>query len=187
MSQDTTTKQIEIDITLDDLIAFNRFAAKQSPRVKQGYRLAFIAVPVALIIVALILFKSLPTIVPVAIVFILAWIFAYPRFYWQLFDNNVKYLISQGKNKGIVGKHMIEISEKGLCETTEVNQSIVVWSGLERIEQNEQYVFAFVNPMMAHIIPIRAFADAKQAIEFFSTMKVYFNQAKAEEVTTLPK
>jgi hypothetical protein len=180
MSQDIQTKQIEINITIDDLIAFNRYAAQRSSQVKRGYRVTLFTVPVALLLIAVLLYEYVPFIVPVESVFILLWFFAFPRLYWRLMDNSVKRMLNERQNKGIVGKHLIEINEKGLHETTEVNDSHVEWAGFDCIEKNEQYIFAFISAMMAHIIPIRAFADTNQATEFYSSMKEYFDQAKTK-------
>jgi hypothetical protein len=158
MSQSMQTKQIEINITFDDLVAFNRYAAQRSPQVKRGYHFVLITVPVALLLISMLLYKYIPFIVPV-----------------------------EGQTKGVVGKHVIEISEKGLHETTEVNDSLVAWDGFDCIERNEQYIFAFISAMMAHIIPIRAFADTNQVTEFYSSMKKFFDQAKVGGVSAPPK
>lgn len=178
MSQDTQIKQIEVDITIEDLVAFNRYVAQRSPQIKRGYQVTLFIVPVALLVIAVLLHKTFPTLIYIEAIFGILWLVAFPRFYWRLMDNNVKRVLNEGQNKGVLGKHMITISEQGLHETTEVNVSQFAWTGFDRVERNEQYIFAFISAVMAHIIPIRAFSDSNQANEFYSAMKNYIEQAK---------
>lgn len=73
----------------------------------------------------------------------------------------------------------MRLAKKGLRETTVVNNSFTEWSGFERIEQNEKYIFVFCNAMVAHTIPKRAFEDEKQSTEFYSALKEYFEKSRA--------
>lgn len=118
MIQDIQTKKVEINITMDDLLAFNRYIHQQLPRSKQIYRTFLIAVPIALALITGILSYYLQIeiaifIILVAVVFTILWFFEYPRMYWRQIDKNVERIYSTGQYKGVFGDHFIEISEKG--------------------------------------------------------------------------
>jgi len=86
---------------------------------------------------------------------------------------SVRKLASEGKNKGILGSHTIIISEEGLQEITEVSESRSIWSGIERIEENEEYIFVYIGAYQAHVIPKRDFASKEDAKEFAEQARLY--------------
>ena len=40
-------------------------------------------------------------------------------------------------------------------------------AGVDRVEQNPDYIFIYTAPVAAHVIPKRAFRDAQEAERFY--------------------
>ncbi|OZB90139.1 YcxB family protein [Paenibacillus sp. XY044] len=66
----------------------------------------------------------------------------------------------------LLGEHTITLADEGIIESTSVNESIHKWGGIRDIENNEDYIFIFLNQTMAHIIPKRAFPSTETAAVF---------------------
>ena len=77
----------------------------------------------------------------------------------------------EGANKAIWGKHNITINDQELAETTEVGESRCRWSGVERVAENEDYIFIYVSTASAHVIPKRFFSSREQAEAFYQAAK----------------
>jgi hypothetical protein len=78
--------------------------------------------------------------------------------------------MDSGKIKGVLGKHTIEISEQGIQETTEVNQSFFTWTGIYSIEYNNSYIYVFTGPTSAYVIPKSSFSNEEGATNLYSFM-----------------
>ena len=61
--------------------------------------------------------------------------------------------IPKKKHNELMGTHKLVLTPKGLWEFTEVNESLAYWHGIDRVEENEDYMFIFTTPSSAHIIP----------------------------------
>ncbi|HMF15269.1 MAG TPA: YcxB family protein [Gemmataceae bacterium] len=59
------------------------------------------------------------------------------------------------KAKAVLGEQVLEITEKGLLVSREVNRSLYNWSTSFRIRETRNHVFIFVSTWNAHIIPLR--------------------------------
>ena len=81
--------------------------------------------------------------------------------YWALF------FIS--KDKSFYRKHVIEATDNGVVDETEVHKTEFYWKGLSKIVCRPGLVLIWVTPHSALLIPTRAFISAeemKQFIEF---------------------
>jgi hypothetical protein len=172
--------RVQFEITLDDVVAFNRYAIQHSPVFRRNYWIVMGCIPVMALIVALVnsrSWNSLSFWLPlVAITIVLLIIF--PLWYKHENDQTVIKVMRTGKNRGTLGKHTLLISEDGLVETTEVNESRWAWTGIERVEQIEHYIFIFVSSNAAHIIPKRAFASTEEVTQFYNAAKTLLDRAK---------
>jgi hypothetical protein len=103
---------------------------------------------------------------------------SFPFVYKRSMKYSITKMLENGQNKGTIGSHSITITDHELRETTEVSDSRWTWSGVERVEQTTDYIFIFISPVMAHIIPKRAFESPDTAAMFYTTALAFFNQAK---------
>jgi hypothetical protein len=54
-----------------------------------------------------------------------------------------------------------------VVESTAVGESHTSWAGVDRIEQNPEYIFIYTSPAAAYVIPKRAFRDMQEAEGFY--------------------
>ncbi len=77
------------------------------------------------------------------------------------------------------GKHTIVLQEKELVESSDAGHTNTWWSAVERVDQNDDYVFIFTSANAAHVIPKRSFRDVQQAKEFYELARGYYERARA--------
>ncbi|NOK64186.1 MAG: hypothetical protein GFH27_549415n48 [Chloroflexi bacterium AL-W] len=81
---------------------------------------------------------------------------------------------------GVLGNHTIEISEKCLRETTDVNDTAYAWENIGAIEQDEQYLYIFVGMLCAYIIPKQAFTTIDEVQAFHHLVNTYIHKARGK-------
>ena len=59
----------------------------------------------------------------------------------------------EGKNKGFLGIHELEIDDYGILEKSEYNESKIAWAGIERIGSTPDYTFIFIGANLAIPLP----------------------------------
>jgi hypothetical protein len=180
--------QIKFENELNDLVAFNQYHFHNSRSMQTWYRIGFILGPVFGIAYALLLYRwslsaRIAVVLGVSIVFAaLNW--TYYR-WWVAYS--VRKLLGEGKNKGLIGDHAITITEEGLRETTQVSESRSTWTGIERIVENEEYVFIYISAYQAHVIPKRAFASEKDSKKFIEQARLYHSGSECLTVQPEPR
>jgi hypothetical protein len=175
--------QIQFEISLNDLIAFAHYWVQYSPFAKAFYRITFIGTSFTFFIVGVVIIFTLPGSEQPwlwGIIFLalgVAWLFIMPIWYRsqldKLTEKAIEKYIRTKPYQAALGKQTVSISDGGLLKTTAVNQRYWPWSRIERIEQNDAYIFIFFNSNVgledAHIIPKCAFANEERATEFYDT------------------
>lgn len=89
-------------------------------------------------------------------------------------------LAKKRHENGITGRHRVTLAPEKLVETTSVNELHTLWRGVDRVEQNDDYIYVFNTPQAATIVPKRAFLDARQAAEFFGAAVRFHEGARAD-------
>ena len=74
--------------------------------------------------------------------------------------------------QGQLGAHKISLNEAGLVERTAVNESHHSWSGVDRVEHDQKYIYIYTGPRAAHIIPKRAFNNLQEAESFYQLARL---------------
>lgn len=62
------------------------------------------------------------------------------------------------KQRGIVGQHVLEITEQGLVERTEFNETLHKWTSICRILSIGGYLYIYVSDNNCHQVPKRHFS-----------------------------
>lgn len=70
----------------------------------------------------------------------------------------------------ILGEKTYILSEDGLKELTKNGESFIKWIGIKSIEENENYIFIFIDKILAHVIPKRYFSDIQEMQKFLSVL-----------------
>jgi len=69
-------------------------------------------------------------------------------------------------NRGLVGEHLLEVTEAGLIERTDVNESLHRWTGFHKLISTRKYFYIFVTDAIVHVVPKRAFDSENEARVF---------------------
>ncbi len=68
---------------------------------------------------------------------------------------------------GVLGEHLLRFENNFIIEATDVNETKHSWKGVDRIEENREYIFIYTTALNAHIIPKRYFRSAQESTMFF--------------------
>ena len=165
--------EIEYELTKEDLYAFQWRSAYTSPRARRmawkPYFLLFILVLLVSLMGSIgadgafsfVHFSLLFVVFP--IVALATWLTT--RITMRRFINQM--LKEEKPERGQLGKHKVVLQGSGLVESTSVNESSRTWAGIDRIEQDSNYIYIYTAPLMAIIIPKRAFKDVTAAEAFY--------------------
>jgi hypothetical protein len=103
----------------------------------------------------------------------LFWVWVYPVYYRWVIKRNTRKIYSESESKGVLGNHFIAIGPEGVRERSAVGESTTAWDGIERIEDDERYLFLYTGPLQAHVVPKRAFASGPEADAFLQLARTY--------------
>ena len=178
--------EIEYELTPDDLYAFQLRAVQKSPMVKRTRRNTYIA-----LLFAILVFAIVPAIGPwgfdpsrvslgffvyfFTLVAVLTWFFEK-----RITRRGILEVIKEEKaEKGRLGRHNLKLDETGLVESTAVGEARTLWSGVDRIEHDPDYIYIYTAPAAAHVIPRRSFNSDNEAEQF---LQLALSSAKAVTV-----
>ena len=170
--------RLEYTLTEQDFIAFNLHYAKHSKTVKrslffQHYIVAiiFFAVPLSVFLIG----PPGQVYTEVPFIFLLAgiiWIVFYPKYFYNHIERNIKKMLREGSYSKLLGKHHLQITDEGIIETNSGGETKRNWNGIEKIEENEAYIFIYVSSMSANIVPKTAFSRENSKSEFMQSLQV---------------
>lgn len=172
--------KIVFERTAEDPVRFNEYHWRNSPAMRRMYRLGFLGAPVSGAASAYLLAETSPIAATIGFVTGTALYAAAYVWYssWWL-RRSVRMLLAEGHNKGQFGKHEIEISADAVTERTAHDQSRHSWAVIERVTENDSYIFIYTQPTAAHVIPKDAFQSPEQAAAFLSAAASYHQAAAA--------
>ncbi len=176
--------EINYEIEARDIIAFQKHAYKTSPTNKNVRRHMYLFY--GAFAAYFTLFDSDFTLITRLVWFLMS-LSLYLLCFW--FWNSVvnayvfKKSVPKSEDNGVLGHHKIVISDSGLLETTNVNETSHSWKGVDRVEQNQNYIFIYVAPQVAHVIPKRFFPDWQTAAHFYDTAWRYKTAAQDASMT----
>jgi hypothetical protein len=84
-----------------------------------------------------------------------------------------------GKPKATLGHHTIRLNEREIVETSNAHEKRTQWYQVQRVSENDEYVFIYDTPKSAYVIPKSAFLNQRRAQEFFEIAKNYHSMAAA--------
>jgi hypothetical protein len=164
-------------LEIDDLVAFNKHYKKKSKSLKK-LKTLIIAIGMIISIGPFILtVDSLLGKIIILLFGIISFLFLYSLLQMLLNHNYIiKWYLKSGKHD--LGKHTVEIDQGGVTEKTAVSASSRSWDGIDRIEENDKYIFLFLSENSAYIIPKRAFSNESTIDAFLASAKNYKLQAQ---------
>lgn len=171
------TMQVRIDITRQDYWNINKYGVMHNPIMGTLFVIMMMGAPI-LLLIKLLGHSEDTTAIHIAATITTALVFGglFDLVFYILLKILVMFMPS-GK-PGVLGEHLIEISEKGVYESTSVNEGLHFWQGVHSIRQDNRYIFIFIATTMAHSIPKRSFSSPREADEFFNRAIAYWNNGK---------
>lgn len=163
------------ELTPDDLYAFQLRALQKSPIAKRSRRNMYIGILVALVIISIVpaIGSDGFVISRVSLGFLAIPLVLVVSFTWliekRMTRRAILQLISEEKpEKGQLGRHTVTLDDVGVTESTAVGEQRTSWRGIDRVEQNPEYIYLYTSASAALVIPRRAFANAAAAQEFLN-------------------
>jgi hypothetical protein len=166
--------EVDYVLTAEDLYAFQLRAVQRSPITKRTRRNTY-----SYLFVALLLFAIVPAIgadgfvisrvsfgfliIGYAVVASLTW-FLEKRMTRRAI---LQLLKAEKPDKGQLGRHTVKLDETGVVESTVVGEQRTSWAGIDRVEQDPDYIFIYTAPAAALVIPKRAFDSTLDAENFY--------------------
>jgi hypothetical protein len=98
--------------------------------------------------------------------------FIYPSLNRATIIRRIRKLLSEGDNKAFFGHQTITVSPEGLFSKTQVGESKLNWTAIDKVVQNGDYIFIYNSAVSAIVIPKVAFPtdEAKQEfLDFIDT------------------
>jgi hypothetical protein len=171
--------EVEYELTRDDLYAYQWRAAFSSARARRTRYKAYAAWFLVLCFFSLlfsfdgdgftITLASFSSLLVTFVVVVVGSFFLERR----MTRRHILQLLKEEKpDRGQLGRHKVVLSEDGVVESTVVGQSRTSWAGVDRIEQNPEYIFIYTSLIGAHVIPKRAFRDQHEAESFYQLSRI---------------
>jgi len=163
--------RIEFERTEEDMVEFNLFHIDRSPTIRKQLLVTQIVMAVLIFVMAMSVAYLRTRYLP-AISYIVGAIFSmgaclvYPSIYKWSITRQARKLFREGSNKSLLGRHELNLSPDGVHYTTISSESKINWSSIEKVVQNDKYVFMYIGAINAIVVPKTAFASSKEQIKF---------------------
>jgi hypothetical protein len=179
---------VEYNLTPDDLYAYHWRAFYKSSVLKRSRWK-----PAAILFAAFALTAVVPAVGPDGIRWgLISWpflviVFPISLFLYYVIERSMvrrairKLVARERPDRGQIGRHTIRLADDGFLESTAVGESRTFWAGVDRVEQDDAYIFVYTAAAAAHVIPKRAF-QGNDADAFFERVK-----ARAEQAVAAPR
>ncbi|MED4453154.1 YcxB family protein [Metabacillus fastidiosus] len=167
--------EIKYYLTEEDYLHFNLFHIKNSKTTSRALNMQRFLTPIFFLILSYILsaFLDEPFIGLFIIFFILSilWIIFYPKYFYSLIIRQVKKMIKEGRNDGLLGDHHMIMTEEEIVDSTANSETKVTWSGIEMFKEDDDYFYLYNSSVSAYILPKRALNDVEEIKNFIQSKK----------------
>ena len=75
------------------------------------------------------------------------------------------------EQKGVIGKHTLVLTDDGLIERTDYNETLHRWKGLFRVRESGHYIFLYVTEAQYHLMPKCSFASVDEMRSFLDEIQ----------------
>lgn len=166
--------RFEYELTKQDYIDFNVHHIKNSNTLKKSLFMQQYVLAVIYLILPFILSKvsDIPLLYWLVVFVIVAvlWVIFYPKYFMAATIKRILKLVDEGKNKDMLGKHILTVNEEGIIEESENGESRINWSGVEKVVETEKHFFIYFSSIMAYIIPKSVFEKDNTKNEFLKLL-----------------
>ncbi|WP_381482139.1 YcxB family protein [Sporosarcina contaminans] len=151
--------EIRYELTEEDVVAFNVYHVKNSNIGRNSLRWQRLASPLIFLLFAYLLsiFTEIPA-APLLSTFTITaviWVLFYPKyFYWHI-TRQVRKMLKEGKNEGLIGEHVLKMQKKGITDSTQNGETIVNWEAIKSFKEDIGHFYLYNSAISAYIIPKR--------------------------------
>jgi hypothetical protein len=150
---------LEYENTIDDIVAFQLYHLANSPTVKNKIRVHFVVIIVALGAAIFLATGSWrDAVVPVTATTLLGYLILQSKGLGLVAQSQGKTLrksLAEQNAEAICGRRRLVLSENTLNEETAIVTHAIRYTALGEIKDTEKYIFIYVNPLGAIVIPRR--------------------------------
>jgi hypothetical protein len=100
----------------------------------------------------------------------------YPKYYRSYATKHVKKMLSEGSNKALLGKQTITLSSEGVLSKAQSGESKMLWTSVEKVVQNEKYIFIYMGAINAYVIPKNSFTSLDEQNQFMDFVNKHITQ-----------
>ena len=151
--------EITYYLTEKDYINFNLYHVKNSETGKKALNMQRFLSPVIFIISAYVIsIFSEMSFLPLLITFLITsiiWVIYYPKYFYGLITRNVKKMIKEGKNDGLLGDHHLVMTDEGIVDTSSNRETKVSWPGIVNFKEDNENLYLYNSAVSAYILPKR--------------------------------
>lgn len=186
--QDATMQELDYLVTADDIAYLNHYHTQMSPAFQR--RRTYVGL--VMTVCGVFGFLTSLTIGGPALFFMALLIF---MGVWTTLAKNsepskrhvqhIRRLYEEGKNRALFGHHHVRLLPDRIEVSTEFSRGEVKWEGVERVVDNEQYIFIYVSALNAYVINKKYFPSEQHAQHFFALAQHSHAQALRLEGASL--
>ncbi|MGG3471093.1 YcxB family protein [Neobacillus pocheonensis] len=162
--------EIQYHLTEEDYLHFNLFHVKNSKTAMRALNIQRFLLPVVFIIAAYLFSKFgdlsvMEAFIVYAIVAIL-WIMFYPRYFYRHITKMSKRMMKEGRNEGLLGDHVMKLTDEGIVDSTSNGETKVNWSGIFEMKEDDDNIYLYNSGVSAYILPKRELKDVAEVRRF---------------------
>jgi len=168
---------ISFEFGPDDVVAFNLYHHAHSPGTQRMATIVRFVPPALFMLLAMyevvrhgVRSPMTTMTLAIAIVVMLPWTLLFPLFFRRILARQVQSMLKEGSKKSF-GKMSVELTKEHVVETGPAEERRVKWSAVEKIAATEGYLFVYVSPIAAIVVPRRAFDTRDEFVSFVNMAK----------------
>jgi len=179
--------KIEYNIDLEDSINFNLIHSRNSPTLIRGRMLIRITWSILIIIMALIISLSssegdILTNIIEPIIFGCIFFLIFPLISGLGMRKHVEKIIREGRNEGVFGKQIIDITPEAITQKNDAGESKYFWNSLDKLVTSPNYIFLYVSSLNAILFPRNSFKNEGHCTEFVELIEQYYSKATGKSL-----
>lgn len=173
--------KVVFERTQADFIEFNSFHIAHSPTIRKQLLLTRIALAVAALVLISLLGQlnenhSTSGDYILGGIIGLVLFFGYPEIYRLSVVNNAKKMWNEGNNTSLLGRHEMFLSPDGIFYKTRAGDSNMSWASIDKMLQNDKYIFIYIGAINALVVPKDAFASDRERKDFLAYVRSHIRQ-----------
>ena len=192
--------KIRFETTIEDIVAFNRFHCENSPMWRRQRFICSLLLPLTLTVVIEIVFlvnfnKFADDPLVVALLgmgtLFLCGLIGVPGFFFMRSRMsasvvaNVRKLLAEGTNRGIIGWRDLELVNNRLIVKLELVESSYDLRAIEKVVSNDEFTFVYVSSVQAFMIP-RTLYPEEEYREFVAELLDAWDNRDAPRLAAQP-